>query len=118
MRDVIAARLRELGYEPSAADEKLVEHCSKKVENHIKSVTNLSFVPSGLDEIFIDRVCGEVLFSKLLTGEFGDEFLNVKSITEGDVSVSFLGQITSEQVIEKLKNSGEGEILCYRKIRW
>lgn len=118
MRDMIAARLEQLGYKPSAEDEKLVEFCSRKVENHIKNVTNLAAVPEGLNEVFADRVCGEVLFSKLRAGEINENSLNVKSVSEGDVSVSFMGQMSVWETIERLLNSGGGEIFCYRRIRW
>lgn len=118
MFKVIAKRLGELGCEVSDNDLELVDFCLKKVENQIKNYTNLSAVPEGLFEVFVDRVCGEVLLSKLKSGELGEGSLGVKSISEGDVSVSFSGEMTAADIIERLLNSGGGELACYRRIKW
>ncbi len=118
MFDIIAGRLAGLGYEISEDDAELISFCSKKVENDIKNRTNLADIPEGLREVFIDRVCGEVLMSKLMSGELDGGEGGVKSITEGDVSVSFSGGVSVRDLIDRLLASGRGELICYRKIRW
>lgn len=118
---MIARRLGELGYEVSDKDSELLLFCKNKVENHIKNYCNLPAVPDGLNEIFIDRACGEFLFSKQQSGNLNSENFdncNIKSISEGDVSVTFSDEKVTEKFIEKLLQCGGGELNCYRKIRW
>ena len=121
MLELIAKRLKELGHETSANDKELLLFCKNKVENYIKNYCNLPAVPDGLTEIFIERVCGEFLFSKLQSGVLNSDNLDnseIKSISEGDVSVTFSEKSSAEKLIERLLQSGGGEIECYRKIRW
>lgn len=121
MLDLIAKRLGELGCEVSQADSELLLFCKNKVENYIKNYCNLPAVPDGLFEIFVDRICGEFLFLKLESGQLDSESLGeigIKSVTEGDISVSFSGEGGVRKLIEFLMNCGGGELICYRKIRW
>ena len=120
MLQVIAKRLGELGYEYSQKDSELLLFCKNKVENYIKNYCNLPAVPDGLLEIFVDRVCGEFLFSKFHAEKLKNENSenNIRSISEGDVSVTFSDENYPEKLIEKLINCGGGDINCYRKIRW
>lgn len=121
MLSMIAKRLGELGYETSASDGELLLFCKNKTENYIKNYCNLTAVPEGLLEFFIDRVCGEFLLTKLRSGKLNSENFNnsdIKSISEGDVSVTFSEDNSIHKLIEKLLQSGGGELNCYRKIRW
>lgn len=121
MLELITRRLGELGYETSTSDKELLLFSKNKVENYIKNYCNLPAVPDGLTEIFIDRVCGEFLFSKFNSGNLNSENSGeseIKSISEGDVSVTFSDKNGTEKLIERLLQSGGGEINCYRKIRW
>lgn len=121
MVKMIAKRLAELGYETSSKDDELLLFCKSKVENYIKNYCNLPAVPEGLTEIFIDRACGEFLFSKLGSGKIDPEnpgISEVKKISEGDVSVTFSEEGGAAKLIERLLQSGGGELNCYRKIRW
>lgn len=121
MLKMAVKRLEELGYEVKGADSELLLFCKNKVENYIKNYCNLPAVPEGLIEIFIDRICGEFLFSKLRSGNLNPENFEdseIKSISEGDVSVTFSDSNKTEKLIEGLLRSGGGELNCYRKIRW
>lgn len=111
-------RLSELGCEVGAGDLALIETCSKRVAQRIKNFTNLSEIPEGLSEVFVERVCGEVLLSKLQAGETDCGLLGVKSVTEGDVSVAFSGGFDARELIGRMTEYGGEELCCYRKIRW
>lgn len=118
---MITKRLGELGYETKESDFELLLFCKNKVENYIKNYCNLPAVPEGLTEIFIDRACGEFLFSKLGNGRINSDELGnseIRSISEGDVSVTFSEKNNAEKLIERLLRCGGDEINCYRKIRW
>ena len=70
--------------------------------------------------------CGELLFAKKQTGqlEIGDLDLTgaISSIKEGDTQVNFNGDESDSDKVDSLLNyflnSGKGELVCYRKIRW
>lgn len=121
MLQMFVKRLGELGYAVSQGELETLVFCKNKVENYIKNYCNLAAVPDGLLEIFVERVCGEFLLTKRRSGNLNSENFEdsgVKSITEGDVSVTFSDENYTDKLIEKLLNSGGGELLCYRKIRW
>ena len=74
----------------------------------------------------MDMSCGEFLFAKKQTGqlEIGDLDLTgaISSIKEGDTQVNFNGDESDSDKVDillnYLLNSGKGELVCYRKIRW
>lgn len=115
MIDKFVKRLSELGYKVSEDDRGLLLSCVSFVEKHILNYCNLTAIPAELEEVFINRVCGEFLLLKLEAGEVGGD---VKSISEGDVSVTFFEGSGVRRLAEHLICSGGGEPECYRKIRW
>lgn len=122
------ARLLGLGYEVLNADSGLLESCCRKAEGGIRNFCNLSEdseIPDGLCEILTDRICGEFLLLKRgsLRGlGVSEDSAAVKQIAEGDVSVTYAeGTSPAERLdklIERLLNSGERELVRFRKIRW
>ena len=126
MKDKIIERLSSLGYDYSQnLDSFLIDFTSEKVLNFIKSECNVESIPKGLENIFIDRVCGEFLMFKKQTNQLENiDFSPVaKQISEGDTSVSFFdGTTTPEQrfdsLINFLLNSGNGSFSSYRRVRW
>ena len=93
---------------------------------NIKNSCNITQIPDGLFNIAVDRVCGEFLFAKKQTGQLTIEGLNldgaIASITEGDTSVSFVAGATDDdrfnQLVNYLMTKGEGDFVCYRKMKW
>lgn len=119
MIDKFAKRLSELGYKVSDDDRGLLLSCVRNVEKHILNYCNLTAVPAELEEVFINRVCGEFLLLKLEADEIGGgDGGEVKSISEGDVSVTFFEGSGVRRIADRLICSGGGELECYRKIRW
>lgn len=123
----IIKRLLTFGYTDSNKhDATLIEFISQKVENHIKTSCNITSIPDELYNIAVDRVCGEFLFTKKQTGQLtiGDVDLTgaITSIKEGDVSVNFDANTSEEamfkQMVDYLMTKGEGDFVCYRKIKW
>lgn len=122
------ARLSGLGYEVSDDDNELLEFCRRKTESGVRNFCNLPDnceIPSGLQEILTDRICGEYLLSKRssLRGlDVSDNSAAVRQITEGDVSVSYAeGTSPTERLdtyIERLRSCGERELVRFRRIRW
>lgn len=124
--DDIINRLKFLGYEVTDNDVYSINFICEKVENHIKNVCNICEIPDGLKNIYVDMVCGEFLQFKHNTGQLADTNFDVdnalSSVTMGDVSMSFdkSASVAAKfaSLIDMLINSGKGELLCYRKIRW
>lgn len=124
--DAVLKRLASFGYEPTEEDCWVICFTTGKVENHIKNSCNITSIPEGLFHIAVHRVCGEFLFTKKQTGKLDIENLDltgaIKQISEGDTSVTF-GDGTSDEekfnlLVNYLLSNGEGDLLCFRKLRW
>ena len=124
--EAVLKRLVSFGYNLKEDDGWMVCFASVKVENHIKNSCNTTFVPDGLFSVAVDMTCGEFLLAKRQTGrlELGDLDLDgaITSIKEGDVQVNF-GTGTSDEerfdsFLNYLLHNGEGDFVCYRKIKW
>ena len=126
----ILRRLISFGYTPSEGDSWMITFCMQKVENHIKNSCNISEIPDELEEIEIDRICGEFLFAKKQSGQLNaengfDVEMAIKQVQAGDTNVTFAvgeGSETLETklnaLISYLMNYGEGDFVCYRQIKW
>lgn len=101
-------RLSQFGYEVTVNDELILNFIMSKVVAEVKRDCNISLIPSDIDPIVIDMICGEFLFEKKSlspTNFFIDFSSTVKSISEGDTSYTFAigsGDLTNEQRLDKL----------------
>ena len=124
--EAVLKRLASLGYEVKEDDAWVLCFMAQKVENHIKNSCNITSIPDGMFHSAVDMVCGELLFNKKQTGqlEIADLDLTgaIASISEGDTSISFNTNSTDEekfnQLIQYLLTKGEGDFVCYRKLKW
>lgn len=102
----------------------MIGFCTDKVESHIKNICNVTHIPDGLKNAEVDRICGEFLFSMKQVGKLDEQFnleVAVKSIQTGDTNVSFDVGDSSENRMNALLHylmRGDGDFVCYRKIRW
>ena len=123
--EAVLKRLVSFGYTLKEDDSWLICFAMQKVENHIKNSCNTTDVPDGLFNVAVDMVCGEFLFTKKQTGQLEIADLDFDgaftSIKEGDTQVNFGGFSDEEkfdQMVNYLLHHGEGDFVCYRKIRW
>lgn len=123
----VLERLDFLGYTVKETDTWMIGFSVQKVENTIKNECNVTSVPDGLYSIATDMICGEFLFAKKQSGQLDGFNLEqaLKSVQAGDTTVTFetdKGSMTPEQrlnnLIDYLMNSGRGEFISYRKIKW
>lgn len=122
----VLQRLVSFGCTPTKDDVFSIAFGIQKVQNHIFNQTNQEVLPNGLIEVAIDMVCGEVLFGKYLSGKLEMDNLDfdgiVKSVSEGDTSVTFDANGQDEekfrQLVEWLMKGKGCDLLCYRKMRW
>lgn len=126
---IITKRLESFGYSVTGSDDDLIDFCISKVEQHIKNFCNIPAVPDELQEVAVDMVCGELLNMKFLTGSLDDlsglnlEVRGVKTITEGDTTVQFADTDPSDaakftSLINDLIHGREGDLICFRRMRW
>lgn len=128
---LILKRLETLGYKLTVNDNNvwLIAFSINEVVSHIKNFCNISAIPKELNHIVIERVAGKVLYNQKSTGQSDDLPIDletaVKSVQTGDTNVTFAigeGSMTDEQrfdaIVSSLLNTGEGELICFRKIKW
>ena len=124
--EMLLNRLVSFGYTLQEGDCFEICFNSQKVENHIKNNCNINAVPEGLYEIAVDRICGEFFFGRHQTGSLVIADLDLdgmfSSIKEGDTQVNFSSDSSEEakfnSLVQTLRESGEGDLVCYRKIKW
>lgn len=122
----VLKRLVSFGYNLKEKDSWVICFAIQKVENHIKNSCNTTSVPDGLFNAAVDMVCGEFLFAKKQTGklELDDLDLNgaITSIHEGEVTVQFASGSSDEDKFNSFLNyllhNGDGDFVCYRKLKW
>ena len=124
--ETVLQRLVSFGCTPTKDDVFSIAFGIQKVQNHIRNVTNQEIIPDGLFEVTVDMVCGEVLNGLYLSGKLELDNLDldgiVKSVSEGDTSVTFeangQGEDKFRQLVAWLMDGKGCDLLCYRKMRW
>ena len=124
--NAVLQRLISLGYKLEENDDWILCFAMQGVENHIKSSCNVTSIPNELFNVAVDRVCGEFLFTKKQTGQLNIDGLDltgaIASISEGDTSVSFVAGATDDDrfnlLVNYLMNKGDGDFVCYRRLKW
>ena len=125
MEEKLIARLADLGYSYDAtSDAGLLLFCQESVENDIKNRINTKSIPDGLEQIYIDMVCGNFLRTKKSCGQLSsfDFEASVQSIKEGDTQVTFIDGLSPEQqfdaLIIRMTTGHDEDIIRYRRIVW
>ncbi len=126
---MVVQRLLNFGLKLDDNDKWLIIFGMTKQFNHVKNSCNITVIPEELYEILIDRICGEFLFNKQKSNQLSTDNFNfdtaVKQIQLGDTNISFSTGEGSEtddvkinSLINYLINYGEGDLICYRKLKW
>lgn len=123
MYEDVIARLQALGYSPNDTDSALINMTIAYVEALIKNECNISEILEGLRPFAVDMVCGRILFEKKATGQLEgfDVDAAVKSIKEGDTSVTFAigdAAVTTDALISVLMHAGDAQYATYRRFKW
>lgn len=127
IRNCVTKRLLSFGVEPTDDDAFTVDFCIDKAEAEIRSQTNLMDIPSALYPVWTDMATGYILAEKRVLGTlpraFAAEF-PTKSITEGDVSVTFAVSDSDnassrfEALIAKLTTPDRAVLARFRRLVW
>lgn len=115
--------LKSIGYECSVDDTLLLTFCIDKVCNDFISRCHTKTLPEGLEDSAVQRVSGEFLTTLKSAGKLEEFDIEqaVSSIKEGDISINFGGtspEADFENLLTRLRNSGEELIRCFRKIQF
>lgn len=129
--DEIVMRLKFFKYEVKDEDVEIIEYLMKKVLNSINNITNQEYtqetIPTGLVELYIDKVVGEFLILKKTTGELvGIDLSSVsKSMSVGKIKVEYAidSQYSNPDKIfidriNYLIYGRDNELYKYRRMRW
>lgn len=122
----VVERLVSFGYTPVNEDSWVIAFSTQKTVNHVLNDINHKTIPEGLTEVVVDMICGEFLNSKFLSGQLNLTALDldgmIQSVSEGDTSVTFSAEGSDEAklkgLLSALMHGKEGDLLCYRKMRW
>ncbi len=129
----ISAKVRELltalGYKPAEENETLINFSVRYVIRSVLDNCNLDELPENLYPLTIRLAAGEFLFAMKGTGGLAGFDVNidaaVKTIEEGDVSVTFAigdGCMTPEQrldaLIAALRQPDKSSLARYRRLAW
>ncbi|MBO5704540.1 MAG: hypothetical protein J6R99_00810 [Alphaproteobacteria bacterium] len=124
MIETIESRLKSLGYEADNNDIFALQFVLTKVENHVKNFCNIDTIPAELEQLIVDKTCGEFLAQKKASGQLTGAQIEgvVKKIQDGDTTVEFAGNTDAETVfgsyINNLVNGHDECLLRYRRLVW
>lgn len=122
--EAVVARLSMLGYTVTDADKAGLEYLIHKCEVDILTNINHRELPKGLFYTLVDMVAGQFLFNKKAAGglEGFDFDAPAKSITEGDISVTFAGASSAESrfdaLLDRLMHPPDSVLAAFRRLRW
>ena len=129
--EAVVAQLAMLGYTVTDDDQTGLEYLLSKCERDILDNINHKVLPDGLFYTLVDMVAGQFLFDMKAAGELdgveGFDFpAPAKSITEGDVSVTFAGasdgatsaEARFDALLDKLIHPPDSVFAAYRRLRW
>lgn len=126
--EAVVPRLAMLGYTVTDKDKPGLDYLTGKCEKDLLANINHKELPEGLFYTLVDMVAGQFLFDKKAAGDLeGYEFeAAAKSITEGDISVTFTGasdgaataEARFDALLAKLTHPPESTLAAYRRLRW
>ena len=129
--DAVVARLATLGYNVTDADTAWLNFLLNKCERDILADINQTVLPDGLFYTYVDMVAGQFLYDKKacggLDGAEGFDFsAPVKSITEGDVSITLSGasdgastpESRFDAMLQSMMHPPARILAVYRRLRW
>lgn len=130
MYEAVVSRLAMLGYPASEEDRPAIAYQTGRCRAALLASIHHKEVPDGLFYTLVDMAAGSFLRDKLAAGGLEIEGLDfsaaVKSITEGDVSITFTGAsdgATSPEerflaALEGMTRPPEKLLGAYRRLAW
>lgn len=134
MKDKIIERLMQIGYlkagddnTPPAltpVDEMMIDFVAEKITRQIEADLN-DDIPEELTLSVVDMIIGEFLMSKKNLGQLAIDDIDVtdavKSISEGDTSITFADGMSQSEKLDEFINylkTPKVSFTDFRRIRW
>lgn len=130
MYEAVVPRLAMLGYRATEQDKPAIDYLTGKCRWTLLASIHHKDVPDGLMYTLVDMVAGSFLQNKLAAGKLEIEGLDfstdTKSITEGDVSVTFAGAndgVSSPEgrflaTLDGMVHPSEKILGAFRRLKW
>lgn len=128
--EAVVSRLAMLGYQATEQDKPAIDYLTGKCRVTLLASIHHKDVPDGLIYTLVDMVAGSFLQDKLAAGgleiEGMDFSTDTKSITEGDVSVTFAGAGDSASspegrflaILDGMVHPSEKIMGAFRRLKW
>lgn len=121
IKDLVIARLTMFGVTLEETDTPMIQYGIEFIGLKIKNFCNIEEIPEELDYEWANAVCADFLRMKLSTGSLENVSGIVKSITEGDTTVSYSESGTPEsqllECISRMSLDISG-LVRFRKMVW
>ncbi len=128
MKEDIIRLLEYYGYTAGEAEEDIIDYALERSRQYIKNFCNISVIPKELKSLLKEMAVGEFLKLKMMTNPEGFENIDfeaegIKSISEGDVSISFNSGTQASiaakytALIDRLRDRDD-ELIAFRRLRW
>lgn len=120
----VKARLEGLGIAIEDLEESLIELLISNAESYAKIEINQLEIPEELVSILVDMVSGEYIKLKRSMNALPGFDISgaVRSVSEGEVSVTFASGATDVErldfLISSLIGAGVNQWSAFRKMRW
>ncbi len=107
-------RLSDMGFEVQENEEEILKSAIMRAEQTIINYCSCESVPEELCFAVLDMAAGEYLLAAHCQGGDTDR---LKSLSEGDMSVSF-GDDMVESIVDELFKRSRDEMVSFRRIKW
>ena len=121
IKNLVITRLSAFGVTPTEADSPTIDYSIEFIALKIKNFCNIEEIPQELNYEWANAVCADFLKMKLSTGSLENVAQIVKSIQEGDTTVSYSESGTPEsQLLECITQMGLNlsGLIRFRKMVW
>lgn len=102
-------------------DTPILEYLITAETRRVLNIINCETLPTELEHVIVHRVVGAYLQTNIVA-LVGVENLDVPTqIKMGDTQVSFSGKSAADRLKEMAQlfvNYGEGELTCFRQLKW
>ena len=128
--EAVVSRLAMLGYQATEQDKPAIDYLTGKCKVALLASIHHKDVPDGLIYTLVDMVAGSFLQDRLADGGLEIEGLDfstdTKSITEGDVSVTFAGANDGTSspegrflaTLDGMVHPSEKILGAFRRLKW
>lgn len=128
--EAVVSRLAMLGYQATEQDKPAIDYLTGKCRVTLLASIHHKDVPDGLIYTLVDMVAGSFLQDRLADGGLEIEGLDfstdTKSITEGDVSVTFAGANDGTSspegrflaTLDGMVHPSEKILGAFRRLKW